>query len=180
MEEKHKICKNCNVHKPLHMYYRHVRMKDGHLNKCIECTKKDTKEQTDILKQDPEWVERERKRHRDKYYRLSYKDLHKPSAERKKEIMKAYTDRYPEKMMAASAVGSVKIKEKGNERHHWSYNQEHWKDILELSRADHNKAHRFMIYDQERKMYRKTSDNELLDTKEKHLEWINWCLANKE
>jgi formylmethanofuran dehydrogenase subunit E len=36
-----KICFKCNKKKDLSKYYIHPQMKDGHLNKCIECTKKD-------------------------------------------------------------------------------------------------------------------------------------------
>jgi hypothetical protein len=36
-----KICFKCNINKPLGDYYKHAQTKDGHLNKCKECTKKD-------------------------------------------------------------------------------------------------------------------------------------------
>jgi ribosomal protein S27AE len=34
-----KVCKECGVEKALDQYYKHSRMADGHLNKCIECVK---------------------------------------------------------------------------------------------------------------------------------------------
>lgn len=34
-----KKCFKCCIKKPLTDFYKHARMKDGHLNKCIECCK---------------------------------------------------------------------------------------------------------------------------------------------
>ena len=39
-----KVCRECNIEKPLTEFYKHERMADGHLNKCKECNKKDALE----------------------------------------------------------------------------------------------------------------------------------------
>ena len=110
-----KVCFKCGIEKPLNKYYKHKGMADGHLNKCKECTKKDTKERTDILNLDPNFIESERVRSREKYHRLNYY-----------EKQKIWDKDKPWKKTQTYKNLSRKLKTPiGYELHHWNYNNEY-------------------------------------------------------
>jgi hypothetical protein len=166
-----KICFKCNIEKELSEYYKHKGMADGHLNKCKDCAKKDSDLREKKLRKDPEWIYKEKERGREKYYRLGYKNIYKPSYEKKKEQSQRYNEKYPEKVLAKKSSRKLNKICKSNHLHHWSYNKEHYKDVIELSVSEHNKLHRYIIYDKERMMYRRADNNVLLDTKKAHYDF---------
>lgn len=164
---ENKICFKCGKDKPLTEYYKHSGMQDGHLNKCKGCSKLDSKNRENKLRKDASWVNNERERGREKYYRLGYRGKYNPTPESKKRTIQRYNEKYPEKLSAKSHSRHLTPEVKGNELHHWSYNEEHWKDVIELTPEQHARLHRYIVYDQERMMYRGL-DGVLLDSKKSH------------
>ncbi len=166
-----KICSICKKEKLLREFYKHKECADGHINQCKTCVKEKDK----VKRKDPVAAQQERDRGREKYHRL-YSGKKKVRSSKSSQL---YYNKYPEKYKADSASQHLKAKVPRNHLHHWSYNEEHWKDVIELSQKHHNKAHRFIVYDQERMMYRKLS-GELLDTKEKHIEYITFMIETQD
>ena len=169
-----KKCFKCGNIIPLTDFYVHPQMADGHLNKCKYCTKKDVKNDYNKNIINPEWHQKEKTRGREKYHRLEYKGKYKQSFDARKMTVKLYKEKYPEKQLAKNGSQRV-ITPEGLEKHYWSYNKEHFKDVIFLSKNAHMAAHRYMIYDQERMMYRNL-DGLLLDTKEIHENYIISCI----
>jgi ribosomal protein S27AE len=89
-----KTCFKCHTFKPLDDFYTHPQMGDGHLNKCKECTKRDTKES---YRADPiKHAEYERKRTQQPYRKA--KAL---------EYQRTRRARHPEKNAARQAVNNA-------------------------------------------------------------------------
>jgi hypothetical protein len=107
-----KRCFKCGKLKPLDDFYKHMAMKDGHLGKCKTCTKLDVSNRYNLLLNNPEWIEKERARGRDKYHRLNY---YKKYFEARKEV--------PYHNISACKTIHKKLKLDSNSHaHHWNYN----------------------------------------------------------
>lgn len=171
-----KECFKCKIVKPLTDFYVHKQMKDGHLNKCKNCTKNDVRGNTIENSKNPEYKENERKRGR-----MKYKRLYQGITKRKNPIYNIrYIEKYPEKNTIRYISKNIKNPDKTLQKHHWSYNIEDALNVIWLTAKQHKKAHRFIIYDQERKMYRRYDNNLLLDSFELHNQFIIDCINNKE
>lgn len=155
MDSPSKKCFKCGRVLPIDQFYKHKQMGDGHLNKCIECTKKDEHERYAKKSLDEEWMEKERARGREKYKRLNYKDATWNNKTRKINPLEGMTSR---------DLRSKGFDTEGKEAHHWNYNEP--KSVFLLSKKAHKRIHQYIIVNYDDK-FCYTKDGEKLDTVEK-------------
>lgn len=146
-----KKCFKCNKSKPLGEFYPHSEMKDGHFNKCKDCTKRDVRERELIKSQDPSWVAAERERNRIKQAHYRKLGLAKDTSNARKH---AWRKRNPVKSKAhgAAARAFKKLilkapincqgcnKRQWDVKHHPDYSQPLL--VWWLCHSCHGKAHR--------------------------------------
>jgi hypothetical protein len=148
-----KTCIRCGSMKPLGDYYRHRMMADGHLNKCKACCRTQARQRHYAKMRDPAWVEAERRRGREK--------------------APLYNLGAPAEMKAAHSAAARALPDvpQDVERHHWSYDEAHWADVILLTVGEHRAIHHQMTYDATTRCFR-TPRGHLLDTRARHLRWI--------
>lgn len=154
-----KKCIRCRNVKKLDDFYVHPKMRDGHLNKCKFCCREvaDLREKN-LRENDSTWCEKERLRSIEKYNRLGY--CHKQMEGDKLKVYK--TGKY--KNLSRDLKLSV------NENpHHWNYNL--IDDVIVIDKKFHRFIHRYLVLDESTLMF-ETIEGTLLNTKEKHLSYL--------
>ena len=162
-----KKCTSCGIEKQLTDFNKNPQSKDGLGCWCKECAKIKRRERAIRQIKNPEWLKHSREMRRLRYYRNKDMEL-----SRKHKYIKSF----PERKLANNIAGYNVKDMPGFEKHHWSYNEDHWLDIIYLTKQHHRFAHKYIIYDQERMMYRGL-DGVLLDTKEDHESYIDMILT---
>lgn len=169
MEEK--VCRKCLLSKSILEFPNSKRYKDGKLNECKSCYLLYCNAKYKRLAESSNWLVLRNKGCRRRYSEFGNYG-YELCKEKKMVIKERSRAKYPEKEKARIKTRNAKAEVKGNQLHHWSYNEEHYKDTIELTRAEHYKLHRFLEYDQSYMMYR-TLEGVLLNTKESHLDYFN-------
>lgn len=151
-----KKCFKCGLVKPVSEFYIHPRMKDGHLNKCISCTKIDVKNRYNILSKDNEWMDKERERGREKFKRLGYAGK-----------FKSIRSICPYEASISAKLRRRGYDTKGKEAHHWNYNMPN--SIFLISKKSHRKIHKSITVNYDDK-YCYTSDGKKIETVDEAIE----------
>ena len=159
-----KVCFRCGIEKSLTEFYEHPKMGDGRLGKCKACTKSDSMKRHYEKAKDPKWVEAERIRSREKYHRLNYNERYKEIVAEKKWTN---TSKY-KKIYRDLKIDRVK----GIELHHWNYNDKYLRDVVKMDITSHKRLHSHLFLDIDKRIFKDVEGN-YLDTKEKHLAYIN-------
>ena len=105
-----KVCRECNIEKPLTEFYKHQRMTDGHLNKCIPCVKSRVNKHREV---NLEKIREYDKKRANKPHRIqARKEYQQTEAGKlsKKKSMDAYNKRYP-MVYAAHVITSNAIRD---------------------------------------------------------------------
>jgi hypothetical protein len=154
-----KKCIRCDNIKELNDFYAHSQMRDGHLNKCKECCKEEADiREKNLRNTSEEWCEKERLRSKERYYRLGYYEL---QVERNK--LKPYKNGKYKNLSR-----DLKLSPDKNV-HHWNYAL--IEDIVILDKKFHRFIHRYLRLNEATLIF-ETKDGEILDSKEKHFNYI--------
>lgn len=183
-----KKCTECGIVKNLTEFHKNPKAYDGVRTKCKKCIcnrqstyRKNNHEK--ITAYSRNWLEKNPE-YGKMYYLKKYVKKNKIALtedelkQRKKNHDLNYKEKYPEKHKAKMAVNFVKV-EKGIHKHHWSYNKTDYKNVILLEAKTHLTLHKYLKYCN-KTFYYKSINGELLDTKEKHLAYIQQLLKNNK
>ena len=140
MQTTEKTCFKCNLSKNISCFYKHKHMKDGHLNKCIECAKNDVHIHRNLNLEKIQAYDRDRGAlpHR-RYlsskicieYRKNNPNRYKATTYIQNAIKKGVIERLP-----CEICGAI-----NSHAHHSSYSEDMWLYVTWLCSIHHKAAH---------------------------------------
>lgn len=137
----------CGEIKNLSHFYKHPRMKDGHLNKCKTCTKTDV--QVNRSSNIDHYREYESKRSNDlkrtearTIYQQQYQELHPDKVAARTKVSNALRDGRLTRNSICECCGSAE----NVHAHHSSYSEEMWLVVTWLCAGCHATLHRAFEY----------------------------------
>ena len=130
----YKKCFKCGRILPLSYFYVHHKMKDCHLNKCKDCTKKDVHKHYKKISEDETFMNKERTRGREKYKRLGY------VSKRSRTMLLTNHGGARNIHRRLSTLG---VDLENRECHHWNYNFP--LSVFVLSRKAHKLLHKHLV-----------------------------------
>ena len=157
-----KICLKCEVEKPLSEFYRYKKTSELTSNKCKTCTKADVKLNRKSKKEYYLEYDRNRPNKELRNQKNIERTKHKYSTDENykasiQETKKNWAERNPLKRKAqwaaTNAVRDGKLErkhfcehcgtsEKKLQKHHWSYLEENWLDVIWLCTKCHGAEHK--------------------------------------
>lgn len=152
LSQETKSCNTCGEVKPMNSFYKHKSKVDGRENSCKVCKCKAVADRYTVVMSTPELHE-SKKLVENRRYHASMRNN-------------------PDKLKARAATRRLTRTFAGSEFHHFSYRPEHYKEVLELTNAQHKLLHNFIEYDSELMMYRNLAGT-VLDTLQSHQDLLN-------
>jgi len=146
-------------------------------NPCKECARIRSAERLSRISATSEYREKQKVRAKKYYHTIVVPNKPIRINQTVRERKLKYRQKFPEKYIAHIKMKNIKATE-GYHFHHWSYNKEHHKDVIEILAADHRLLHKYTVYDSERLMYR-TVDGVLLDTKQSAIDYLSFLKTPK-
>lgn len=157
-----KKCYRCSTLKEISDFYKQPANSDGYSNRCKDCTKKDVKENRKNKQDYYDNYDRNRpnsEERKDKYIEYKRERYNSDQEFREARLERNRLDRInnPNKYKARDALTRARRtgvlvtpdacehcgnSEKSIQGHHWSYEPEHWLDVMWLCTECHGKEHR--------------------------------------
>lgn len=151
-----KRCTSCGIYEPFEDFYHNKRSSDGYTHQCKACRKAEYERNKDVAK---EYYKKNRQKliAQAREYTARHGRRNTAVAKRKhNEWTSKYRKGNPDKAKAHNAVAVAIVQGRlpkasdcscdrcgaaATEYHHWSYNQEHWLDVVPVCHTCHMGIH---------------------------------------